>query len=54
VFNGLLACQQAAIAADETLSEAKQQLDSHQAKDAYTLLAHCNRSARAIRNMTTC
>jgi cytochrome c-type biogenesis protein CcmH/NrfG len=39
VLGCLLACQQAALAADETLSRAKQQHDSRQAKEAYTLLA---------------
>jgi outer membrane protein len=39
VLGCLLACQQAAFAADETLSKARQQLGSQQAKEAYALLA---------------
>lgn len=39
VLGCLLVCQHAAIAADETLTKAKQQLDSQQAKEAYALLA---------------
>lgn len=35
----LLTCQQAAFAADEILVKARQQLDSKNAKEAYTLLA---------------
>ncbi len=39
VLGCLLACQQTVMAADETLSKAKQQLDSRQANEAYALLS---------------